>query len=354
MRRIFIDNLKGNEILAKAIYTEDDKILLSKGIMIRISYIVKLKELGIEYVFIDDDISDHIEVQDFIEEKTRRLCKNEVKEVILKYANSGKAEIGKIAEIASTVIDDVLTTKEVVVNIQEIRKESEANYDHNVAVCGLAVLTAIKCGYSPEKAKELAIGALLHDLGKGLISDELLNKKEALTDSEFSEIKKHVIHGYEAVKDELWLSAISKVVILTHHERINGSGYPFGWTGEKIHDSAKIVAVCDVFDAMTNPKPYRPAYKIYEVIEYLQAMKGILFDQTIVDTFVNHIAVYPSGSGVKLNNNQIAIVVRQNKGLPTRPVVRLLKDEFGLELEEKLELDLSIAPTVFIMETVDL
>jgi len=354
MRRVFINNLTGNEVLAKPIYTENDKILLSRGIVVKLSYISKLKEMGIEYVFIDDDISEDIEIKDFIEEKTRRMCKNEVKDVILKYANSGKAEIGHIAEIASNVIEDVLSTKEVVVNIQEIRSESEAVYDHNVAVCGLAVLTAIKYGYTPEKAKDLAVGALLHDLGKAIIPAQLLNKKEPLTTEEFDEIKRHVIHGYEAVKDEVWLSAISKVVILTHHERIDGSGYPFGWTGEKIHDSAKIVAICDVFDAMTNSKPYRPAYKIYEVIEYLQAMKGMLFEPAIVDTFVNYIAVYPSGSGVLLSNKQIGIVLKQNQGLPTRPVVRIIKDENGQELEEKQELDLSVETTIFISENCEL
>jgi HD-GYP domain-containing protein (c-di-GMP phosphodiesterase class II) len=282
------------------------------------------------------------------------MCKSEVKNVILKYANTGKADIGHIAEIASNVIEDVLSTKEVVINIEEIRAESEAVYDHNVSVCGLAVLTAIKYGYSPEKAKDLAVGALLHDLGKAIVPDSLLNKIEPLTTEEFEEIKKHVIHGYEAVKDEIWLSAISKVVILTHHERINGSGYPFGWTGEKIHDSAKIVAVCDVFDAMTNSKPYRPAYKIYEVIEYLQAMKGMLFEPAIVDTFVNYIAVYPSGSGVILSTKQIGIVVKQNPGLPTRPIVRIIRDENGLDMESKLEIDLSTETTIFISEVCEL
>lgn len=354
MRRIFIDNLKGTEILAKPIYTEDDKILLSRGVSVKLSYIPKLKELGIDYVFIDDDISEDIEINDFIDEKTRRMCKNEVKNVITKYANTGKAEIDHIAEVASNVIEDVLTTQEVVINLQEIRKESEANYDHNVAVCGLSVLTAIKYGYTPEKAKELAVGALLHDLGKALIPEELLNKAEKLTPDEFDKLKKHVIHGYEAVKDETWLSAISKVVILTHHERINGSGYPFGWTSEKIHDSAKIVAICDVFDAMTHPKTYRPAYKIYEVIEYLEAMKGTLFDESIVNTFVKHIAVYPSGSGVVLSTHQVGIVLRQNPGLPTRPVVRLLKDEQGNELEDHIEVDLSKEKTIFISEIVEI
>jgi HD-GYP domain-containing protein (c-di-GMP phosphodiesterase class II) len=354
MRRVFIDNLKGIELLAKPIYTEDDKILLSRGVVVKLSYIKKLKEMGIEYVFIDDDLSEDIEIKDFIEEKTRRMCKNEVKDIIIKYANTGKAEIGHIAALAGKVIEDVLATKEVVVNLEEIRQDSEANYDHSVAVCGLAVLTAIKCGFTPAKANDLAVGALLHDLGKAIIPESLLNKKEELTVEEFDIIKKHVIHGYEAVKDESWLSAISKVVILTHHERINGSGYPFGWTGEKTHDAAKIVAICDVFDAMTHIKPYRPAYKIYEVIEYLEAMKGSLFEEELVDIFIKHIAVYPSGSGVLLSDMRIGIVIRQNPGLPTRPIIRILKNEEGHEVKERPELDLSFKTTLFISEIIQL
>ncbi|PKM51106.1 MAG: hypothetical protein CVV02_08125 [Firmicutes bacterium HGW-Firmicutes-7] len=354
MRRVFVDNLKGTEILAKPIYTANDMILLSQGIRVKRSYVGKLKELGIDYIYIEDAISEGIEIEDFIDERTRDLCKKEVKNVLEKFSTSGKVELDSIAQVAQNVIEDILSNKEVLVNISDIRREDEYTYSHSVNVCSLSVLTAVKRGYSPEKARDLAIGALLHDLGKVLIPDEILNKEDSLTAQEKEVFKQHVIHGYEAVKDEIWLSAISKVVILTHHERLDGSGYPFGWTGDKIHDSSKIVAICDVFDTMTNRRSNRDAYKIYEVVEYLTAMKGVLFDEEIVNTFTNYIAVYPSGSGVVTNKGDYCIVIKQNKSLPTRPIIRLIKNPDGEPYENMKEIDLAKETTVFIVDTYEI
>lgn len=354
MRRVYIDNIKGNEILAKPIYSDNDRILLSQGVTLKLSYISKLKLMSIDYIYVEDDISEGIEIDDYINEKTRNKCKQEVKSVIDNYSTFGRAKIDSIAIVAQKVIEDILSSKEIIVNISDIRREDEETYAHSVNVCCLSVLTALKKGYTADKAKHLAIGALLHDLGKGMVPAKILNKIDKLTKDEFNQIKNHVIHGYEAIKDEQWLNAISKVVILTHHERINGSGYPFGWTGDKIHDSAKIVAICDVFDAMTNKKPYREAFKIYEVIEYLLAMKGTLFDPDIVDTFIRYIAVYPSGSGVIMNNGDKGIVIRQNNGLSTRPVIRLFTDKQGITLPPDTEVDLAQETTLFIIDTYEI
>lgn len=354
MRKVFIDNLKGNEILAKPIYTNNDLILLSQGIRIKTSYIQKLKELGIEYLFIEDEMSKGIEIVDFINERTRGECKREVKNVLEKFSTSGRVEMDAIAKIAQQIINDILSNEDVIVNISDIRRDDEYTYSHCVNVCSLSVLTAIKRGYSVEKARELAIGALLHDLGMALIPQDILKNDGELNDAEEELYQKHVIYGYDGVKDEKWLSGIAKVVILTHHERIDGSGYPFGWKGDRLHDSAKIVAVCDTFDTLTNNRNYKKSLKIYEVIEYLAAMKDILFDGDIVNTFVSYIAVYPSGTGVITNTGQKGIVVRQNKNLPTRPVIRLLiEDNSGLE-DDSSEIDLEQERTVFIIDTFEL
>lgn len=354
MRKVYVDNLKGIEKLAKPIFTINDTILLSKGVTVKLSYVGKLKELGIDYIYIEDELSQGIEIEDYIDERTRNQCKMEVRNILEKYSTSGKVELDSIAQVAKCVIEDILSNKEVIVNISDIRREDEYTYAHSVSVCSLSVLTAIKRGYSPDKAKDLAIGALLHDLGKVLIPDHILNKEEPLSLQEEDILKQHVIHGYEAVKEENWLSAISKVVILTHHERNDGSGYPFGWTGDKIHDSAKIVAVCDVFDTMTNKKTSKGTYKIYEVIEYLTAMKGILFDADIVNTFTHYIAVYPSGTGVITNNGDLCIVMKQNKGLPTRPIIKALRNKNSDHYEVPFEIDLSKEKTMFIVDTYEL
>jgi len=351
MRRVYVDNLTGAEILAKSIYMPNDIVLLSKGIRVKRSYVAKLKELGIEYIYINDAISEGIEIDDYIDEKTREECKKEVRNVLEKFSTSGKVELDLISQMAENIIDDILSNKEVLVNISDVRREDEYTYSHSVSVCSLAVLTALKSGYNQEKAKDLAIGALLHDLGKVLIPEDILNKSSELTEIEKEIYKQHVINGYEAVKDESWLSATSKVIILTHHERIDGSGYPFGWKGDKINLSAKIVGVCDAFDTITNKGLDNKPMKVYEAIEYLTAMKGVFFDEEIVDIFTNHIAAYPSGTGVKTNKGDICIVVRQNPDFPTRPVIRKIESSEGKKITEAEEIDLSIETTLFIIDT---
>lgn len=354
MRRILVDNLTGTETLARHIYTSNDMILLSQGARLKKSYISKFRELGIEYIYVEDEISQGIEIHDYVDEQTREHCKKEVRKVLEKYSTSGRVELDGIATVAQEVIEDILSNKDVLINISDVRREDEYTYSHSVSVCTLSVLTALKMGYNTQKAKEIAIGALLHDMGTVLIPNEILNKKEPLTEAESETLKRHVIYGYEAVKDERWLSAISKVVILTHHERLDGSGYPFGWTGDKIHESSKIVAVCNEFDTLISKRSNKGVYKIYEAVEFLTATKGKLYDGNVVDVFTGHIAIYPSGTGVITNKGDYAIVVRQNKSFTTRPVIRLLKDKDGNPYEGQREMDLSRETTVFIVDTYEI
>lgn len=350
MRRISLERIKGNEILARSIFAPNGMILLSQGTQIKRSYISRLLELGIDYIYIEDALSKGVEIKDFIEEKTRNESKKEVKKLLEKYSSQGKVELTNIIDVAQNIVDDILSQRDLVVNLIDIRRKDEYTYAHSVNVCALAVLTSIKLGYNIQRVKDIAVGALLHDLGKVLISEDILNKPDILSDKEIEIVKQHVIHGYEAVNEASWLSAISKVIILTHHERIDGSGYPFGWSGDKINQAAKIVAVCDVFDAMTTMKAYRQAYKTYEVIEYLTAMKGHLFDTSVVDVFLKHIAVYPSGVGVITNKKQKGIVLKQNASFPTRPVIRLLKEN-ETTVDDWVEINLSEDTTTFIIDT---
>ncbi|TCT12261.1 putative nucleotidyltransferase with HDIG domain [Natranaerovirga pectinivora] len=353
MRRLNIELVKGDEILARSIYTSTNNILLNKGVQIKKAYISKLKELGIEYIYVDDELSKGVELQDFIEEETREKSKSEVKNVLEKFSAQNKLELSTLVNSADEIIEDILYQKEILINITDIRRKDEYIYGHSVNVCALSVLVALKLGYNRKRVKDIAIGALLHDLGKVLIPNEIINK-DVLSEKDKEEIKKHVIYGYEAVKDESWLSPVSKVVILTHHERVNGSGYPFGWEGEKVHDASKIVAICDTFDALTTRRILNKPSKVYEVIEYFISQSGILFDEKILKCFINNIAVYPSGIGVLTNENEKGIVLKQNKDFPSRPIIRIIEDSSGNKVDDWREVDLTKALTTFITDTIEI
>lgn len=353
MRRVLIDNLKGNERLARPVYSVDGSFLLSKGIHIKMSYANRLRELGVDYIYIEDELSKGVEINDFIEEKTRENCKKEVKKVLETYSTQGNLELSNIVTAAQDIVEDVLCQRNIIVNLIDIRRKDEYTYAHSVNVCALAVLLSIKLGYNKNRVRDIAVGALLHDLGKVLVPDEILNKPGKLTDKEYEIVKQHVIYGYEAISGASWISSISKVIILTHHENIDGSGYPFGWKGNKINNATKAISICNVFDSMVSKKPYRGAYKIYEVIEYLIANKGILFDEDIVDAFIKYIAVYPSGMGVITNEGEKGIVLKQNYGFPARPVVRIIGNE-QKKYDDWIEIDLLQNKKIFIVDTYEI
>jgi HD-GYP domain-containing protein (c-di-GMP phosphodiesterase class II) len=142
----------------------------------------------------------------------------------------------------------------------------------------------------------LGVGALLHDIGKLKIPEEILKKPSQLTVEEFEEIKKHTTYGYEILKNFENISMESAFIALGHHERFDGSGYPLQLRGENIYQFARIVAVADVYDALTSDRVYRKKLKPHESVEYITSLGTDHFDKEIVDNFIKHIAVYQLGT----------------------------------------------------------
>jgi HD-GYP domain-containing protein (c-di-GMP phosphodiesterase class II) len=354
MRRLNVDLIKGNERLARPIYTSTDMTLLSQGVLVKKTYVSKLKELGIDYIYVEDELSKGVELHNIIEEETREKSKKEVKKVLERFSTQSKLDLSELIHSADDIIEEVLHQKEILINITDIRKKDEFIYGHSVNVCALSVLLGLKLGFNKKRVKDIAIGALLHDIGKVLIPNDILNKTESLTLKEEEEIRKHVIYGFEAIKDEVWLNPVSKVIVLTHHERVNGSGYPFKWSGDKIHDASKIVAICDVFDNLISNNLVGKPLKIYEAIEYLMNHQDQLFDSEILKCFIENVAIYPSGVGVITNTHEKGIVLRQNKKFPSRPVIRVIEDCDGTKVEDWKEIDLTESLTTFIVDTIDL
>jgi HD-GYP domain-containing protein (c-di-GMP phosphodiesterase class II) len=207
--------------------------------------------------------------------------------------------------------------------------------------------------YDEGKLRELGMGAMLHDMGKTRIPNEILNKPGGLTEEEFSIVRKHTNYGYEMLKESRMLSTYASYVALTHHERYDGGGYPLGLKGTEIHEFSRIVSIADVYDAMTSDRVYRRRININEAIEYLVGMGDHQFDYNIVKVFIEHITTYPPGTCVLLNSGEKAIVVDVNKKYPSRPIIRMLTDRDGHGLREPVEVDLTKKNTLIISETID-
>lgn len=356
MRSVNVNVLKGNEVLAKDIYTESGTILMPEGTVVKIEYAKKLFELGITEIFIKDEIAQGIKVDELTEIKIKEQCQETVKETIEKYFFSDNSELEKLKLVADEIIFDILNEPEVMFNISGVRKKNEGAYSHSVNVCALSVLIALKMKVPKDKIREIAVGSLLHDIGFNYLNFDIENESyESIYSDEnkIKEMKKHVIYGYTSVEKEKWLSPIAKDIILCHHERIDGSGYPLRLKGNKIKIGSRIVGLCDEFDHLIYGL-YGKKMKVHKAIDYILSQSGVQFDYELVKLFNESVAAYPTGCTVITSDGDVAVVLRQNPKCPTRPVIRLIMDSSGRYYNDWIELDLTEKLTLFIEDTKDI
>ena len=237
----------------------------------------------------------------------------------------------ELCQTADTIIVNILQEEEVVEKIYDIKERSSDIYEHSINLCGLATIVALKMGLPKEMVHDIGVSCLLHDLGLRYLQVPYENKNiEELTELESVEYKKHPVYGYSALRDENWISEVSKNMILYHHERLDGSGYPLKTTD--IPQECRIIQICDAFDEMICGIGCERT-KVYEAIRYLRNNKGIKFDGKIVDIFLEFTAVYPAGTVVKTSEGEAGIVLYQNKQYPDRPVIRITKDRNGMAVD---------------------
>ena len=353
MRSISLCNTQPGMILGKDIYTSEGIILLSKGTKLTEFYIIRLSQMGFLDLYIDDDITEDIEIVDIINEKTRMMAKSALKEAMNAVKMKKELDVKKIKMLVNSIIDEILCTKNIMINLSDLRTVDEYTFGHSVNVAILSLVMGKALGLNELRLRDLGIGAILHDIGKTQIPNEILNKKGKLENEEVQIIKKHSTLGYEILKRYEDISSLSKGAVLFHHERIDGSGYPFGKKGEDIHLFGRIVAITDTFDAMTSNRVYKRKVSNGEALEYIHSTAMTNYDYDLVKIFMNHVTMYPVGTIVKLNNGQKAIVIDNNKDAPTRPIVRMISNKDSKGIHRYEEIDLQKQLTIFIDEIYD-
>ncbi len=351
MRIISLDAVKGDELLARDIFTVNDSLLLPAGTMIKKDYVRRLKDLNIEYIYVEDDISQGVNLTSSLELQIKEQCQDAVRDLLIKYSYNEVGELEDIKAVADEIIHDIMDDPEVIYNLSSIRNKSDIAYSHSLNVCALSVILAFKLRLPKSRIREIAIGSLLHDIGLTYISPELFQLQiETCSEKEQREIKKHIIYGYSAIEKMDWLSPTAKDIIISHHERLNGSGYPFHLKDDKIKIGSRIVAVCDEFDSRVYGNFFQKM-KVHDAIDYIVSQVGTLFDFRVVKAFVDSVAAYPTGILVRTNENEIGIVLRQNPQCPTRPVIRIIENKDGIKPDTWIEKNLTKELTLFITDT---
>lgn len=327
MRYVPVNCLREGLKLGKALYGKNNELQLSKGRILSKTLIGAIKRLGYCGVYIEDNISHDIEIVNVISDKLRVETTKGVKKLYLQAA-SGKPSFASKQELhdkIEKIVDELLENKDVMVNMIDLKNFDNYTYAHSVNVAVLSIIIGITLGLNRNTLTRLGLGAILHDIGKVFINKGILNKPGKLTEIEFAKIKRHSLLGYKYIRDKFKIPSDSHSAILEHHERYDGTGYPGNKCGEEITFFGRIVAIADVYDALTSRRPYRNAMNPADSLEYIMGNSGAAFDSNLVELFVRKIAPYPVGTTVALSNGYIGIVIENYELLSLRPKIRVFR-----------------------------
>lgn len=353
MRKILVDHIIPGMKLAKNIISTDRSVLLARGVELTPNYIDRLKEIGISSLYIEDEFSKDILIEDVISEETRMAALQTIHTILDNCRTEKKIELTSAKKIVNTIVDELSVQKYLMINFSDLRLKNDYQFAHAVNVCILSIALGIKLQYDELKLRDLGVGALLHDIGMVKIAEQIIKKTGKLTQSEYMEVKKHPWLGFNILRATEGISILSAQIALQHHERCDGKGYPRCLNGDEIHEFAQITAIADVYDAMTNEQVYRSALPIYEAVNMLRGSCPVHFRPHLVNYFIDSIAVYPCGTIVTLSNNEVGIVVDINPKQKAKPIVRMLLDSSRRYISAYNEIDLTKKSDLYIIAVLD-
>lgn len=350
MRRILLENITPGMKLAKPLYTAEGIVLLNAGIELTKRFVNRLKELEVTYIYVEDDLTKDIDIPDVIGEKTRLEAVAAAKGLIEQIKVGKGVDAGQAKKVANMLVDELCQNRSLMLNFIDMRTRNDYLFSHIVNVCVLSIMTGINLGFDELRLRDLGVGALLHDVGKILVPEKILNKPGRLTPAEREEVKKHPTLGFEILRKNPEISTVSAHCAFQHHERYDGTGYPRGLKGDEIHQFAHIVAIADLYDALTSDASYRRAIPVYEALAIIAKAGGTSFDSELVKHFTENIAVFPIGSVVRLSDNQIGVVVDISRENKAKPVVRIIMDANRQQINKLVEVDLLKNPYIYIAD----
>jgi HD-GYP domain-containing protein (c-di-GMP phosphodiesterase class II) len=238
------------------------------------------------------------------------------------HEGKGAKAIEDAAPVVGGIAESVERNPDALLTLLRVRNLDEYTYMHSIAVSALMINLARQLNLPPDYIRQAGTAGLFMDVGKAFLPPELLSKRAAYAETDWTEMRRHPELGAEAVKASGDLSKIVADVCLHHHEKYDGTGYPKGLKGDDISLFARMAAICDTYDAIASARPHRPARGPAEAVAEMFKLKGH-FDESVLNAFIRSVGIYPVGSLVRLESRMLGCVAAQRRDELTKPVVRV-------------------------------
>lgn len=349
MRRVLREGITAGMILAQPVYGMNGQTIINSGVELTEFHIAKIAEMDVTYIYVQGD-SELIDEHD----TAAQNAKNEF--VLAAHLALDEVQVGKYVQIDATkgrvlaLLDECCMHKELQPLFTAMQNCNDYLFNH--AVCGyfFAMMIGIGCGIEGPKLRELGLGALLRDVGMITISRDIINKPGSLTPEEMAIVKQHTEKGHQILQRNSEISLAAANCALQHHERYDGSGYPRGAKTNSIHEFAQITALADVYSSMTSNTPYRKALSVYDTLAIIEKAGAAYFNPALIQVLVNHVAIYPLGAIVRLNNQAVGIVNDYADEARTKPVLNITRNEAGERVNKTLIIDVAANPKLYIVD----
>lgn len=269
----------------------------------------------------------------------------------------GEVRMGKIPrsepvnEIISEITETVFSDQNAILGLTMIKNYDNYLYNHSVNVSIMSLALGRKMNLEKEVLHAIGVASLLHDIGKTGVAEDIIRKSGGLSSEEWEKVKQHPLLGSNITKRMDGMDELVSRLIYEHHVRFDHSGYP--QTAENLHPLSQVITICDAYDALTTLRVYQQPHNPVEAIKVMSNFSGRHFNPDTLKVFVNMIGVYPVGTMVRLSTNEIGVVTKINSSLPESPVVKIIYDRHGAQMEQVCEEDLSSATDNTIISTVN-
>jgi putative nucleotidyltransferase with HDIG domain len=341
-----LNDAKPGMILGRPVVSDAGKVILSENTVLTNASIKRLMQWGVSEVFVKEPVletSDNVisvisEQQDYSEKHQEIVRALRVAFERTRYFK--EVPLAQMNELANQSVESMINSSGVLSHLKSIRRTDDYTFRHCVNVGIISGVLGKWLGIQGPMLKELVLGGLLHDIGKTQIPLAILNKPAKLTPEEMDIMQEHSTLGYELVKKTNALPQSILLGVWQHHERLDGTGYPFGLTGEEISPFARIIAIADVYDAMTTDRVYHKAATPFKVIEEVFSEMFDKLDPVISMTFLNNLRDSLIGYVVRLSDGSEARVIYMDKSRMTKPIVKVADGRY-LDLEKRLDLGIT-------------